>query len=262
MPVESVIGTREGAILVPCDAVTGGNGGSAVLVSRDNGQTWVDPGEGRPDPKFAADFTGPWIAGIHAGFVQRTDGTLMALGRGNNIDGRMPMSLSNDLGENWTYSASPFPPILGGQRLVILRLQEGPILFCSFGRKVRFHDAAGNEQIGSGLFAALSLDDGKNWEIKRLVTDDGPPHGMDGGGNTREFTMSALSAEPRGYLSICQTADGVIHLISSKQHYAFNLAWLQTSPPSMSEQELTNGKFHALPDQRAVTRSFKSDNTP
>jgi hypothetical protein len=236
MPIESVIGTKEGAILVPCDAVTGGHGGSAVLVSRDDGQTWIDPGEGRPDPEFAAGATGAWIAGIHAGFVQRSDGTLMAFGRGNSIDGRMPMSLSSDLGGNWTYSASPFPPISGGQRLVILRLREGPILFCSFGREVRFHDAAGNEQVGSGLFAALSLDEGKNWEIKRLITDDGPPHGLDGGGNTGEFTMSALTAEPRGYLSICQAADGVIHLISSKQHYAFNLAWLQNGPPPIPRQ--------------------------
>lgn len=231
MPIESVIRTKEGAILVPCDAVTGGNGGSALLVSHDDGETWADPGEGRPDPTFEAGSTGAWIAGIHAGFVQRADGTLMAFGRGNTIDDRMPMSLSSDLGQNWTYSASPFLPIGGGQRLVVLRLQEGPILFCSFGREVRFRDAAGNEQVGSGLFAALSDDEGKTWEIKRLITDDGPARRVDGGGNTKEFTMSALSAEPRGYFSICQAADGVIHLISSKQHYAFNLAWLRTPPP-------------------------------
>ena len=237
MPIESVIRTKERALFVPCDAATGGHGGSAVLVSRDEGQTWIDPGEGRSAPKFAAGSTGAWIAGIHAGFAQLADGTLMAFGRGNNIDGRMPMSLSGDLGENWTYSASPFPPISGGQRLAILRLQQGPILFCSFGREVRFHDAAGNEQVGSGLFAALSLDDGKSWDIKRLITDDGPPRKIDGGGNTREFTMSALSAEPRGYLSILQAPNGVIHLIASKQHYAFNLTWLQTPPPSASNQE-------------------------
>jgi len=159
----------------------------------------------------------------------------MAFGRGDNIDGRMPMSVSDDLGKNWIYSASPFPPIGGGQRLVVLRLQEGPVLFCSFGREIRFVDAAGNEQVGSGLFAALSADEGRSWEIKRLVTDDGPARAVDGGGNTGRFTMSALSAEPRGYLSICQAADGVIHLISSKQHYAFNLAWLQTPPPAPPE---------------------------
>jgi hypothetical protein len=114
---------------------------------------------------------------------------------------------------------------------VVLRLQEGPILFCSFSREVRFTDAAGQERVGSGLFAALSTDEGQSWEIKRLVTDDGPPRIIDGGGNTGRFTMSAVSAEPRGYLSICQAANGVIHLISSKQHYAFNLAWLNTPPP-------------------------------
>lgn len=231
MPIESVIRTKEGAILVPCDAVTGGQGGSAVLVSRDDGESWVDPGEGRADPEFTAGSSGAWIAGIHAGFAQRTDGTLMAFGRGNTIDGRMPMSLSADLGENWTYSASAFPPIGGGQRLVVLRLQEGPILLCSFARVVSFRDAAGEQQVGTGLFAALSEDDGETWEIKRLVTDDGLPRSVDGGGNTKEFTMSALSAEPRGYMSICQAANGVIHLISSKQHYAFNLAWLKTPPP-------------------------------
>ena len=231
MPIESVIRTQEGAILVPCDAVPGGNGGSALLVSRDNGATWYDPGEGRPDPEFTAGSTGAWIAGIHAGFVQRRDGPLMAFGRGNTIDDHMPMSLSRDLGENWTYSASPFPPIGTGQRLVVLRLQEGPILLCSFAREARFRDAAGNEQVGSGLFAALSEDEGKSWEIKRLITDDGPMRRVDGGGNTGKFTMGPLSAEPRGYFSICQAANGVIHLISSKQHYAFNLAWLRTPPP-------------------------------
>ncbi|MCU0960754.1 MAG: SUMF1/EgtB/PvdO family nonheme iron enzyme [Pirellulaceae bacterium] len=97
MPVETVIRTREGALLVPCDAVTGGHGGTAVLVSRDNGATWTDPGEGRPAPTFAAGATGAWIAGIHAGFVQLADGRLLAFGRGDSIDGRMPMSLSDDL---------------------------------------------------------------------------------------------------------------------------------------------------------------------
>lgn len=232
MPIESVIRAREGAILVPCDAVTEGEGGSAVLVSRDEGRTWVDPGEGRAKPDFSAGAKGAWIAGIHASFVQLADGSLLALGRGNDIDGRMPQSISNDLGENWTYAASPFPPVGGGQRPVLLRLREGPILFCSFGNEVRFKDVAGTQRVGTGLFAALSIDEGKSWEIKRLITDDGPPHAVDGGGNTGKFTMSAISAEPRGYLSICQSADGVIQLISSKQHYAFNLAWLQTPPPS------------------------------
>ena len=112
-----------------------------------------------------------------------------------------------------------------------MRLQEGPILFCSFGRQVHFRDAGGRDRVGSGLFAALSDDEGQSWQVQRLITDDGPPRELEGGGNTGRFTLSATSAEPRGYLSICQAANGVIHLISSKQHYAFNLAWLRTPPP-------------------------------
>ncbi len=232
MPVESVFRMREGHIILPCDAVPGGAGGTAFLISRDNGHTWTDPGEGRPAPTFQKGKTGAWIAGIHAGIVQLKDGRLMAFGRGNSIDGHMPRSISADGGRTWTYSASPFPPIGGGQRLVITRLREGPILFASFAKKIAITDASGRRRTGSGLFAALSTDEGKTWQVKRLITDDGPPRKMDGGGNTGHFTMSRQSAEPRGYMSVCQTPDGVIHLISSKLHYAFNLAWLLQAAPA------------------------------
>jgi len=103
MPIESVIETEDGTILVPCDAVPWGEGGSAVLLGRGNGATWTDPGEGRPQPTFAKGSTGAWIAGIHAGVVQLRDGRLLALGRGNAIDGHMPMSISADMGKTWTY---------------------------------------------------------------------------------------------------------------------------------------------------------------
>jgi formylglycine-generating enzyme required for sulfatase activity len=216
-PIESVFLTREGFIVLPCDAVSGGAGGTAIHVSRDGGQTWTD--------------SGGKAAGIHAGIVQLADGRLMALGRGDNVDGMMPMSLSADFGKTWTYSASPFPPISGGQRLVLLRLREGPIFFASFAKDIPIPDAAGKERPCSGLYAALSADDGQTWPVRRLITDDGPgrPCATTDG---KEFTLSATSAEPRGYLSVCQAPDGVIHLISSWNHYAFNWAWLKTPAPA------------------------------
>ena len=39
-------------------------------------------------------------------------------------------------------------------------------------------------------------------------------------------------AESGGYLAACQTRDGNIQLISSKNHYVFNLAWLKALPPA------------------------------
>jgi sulfatase modifying factor 1 len=223
--------TREGYIVVPCDAVPGGSGGSAVHVSRDGGKTWVDPGVGRPKPEFEAGKTGAWIAGIHTGAAQLRDGRLLAFGRGDSIDGRMPKSISNDMGNSWTYSASDFPAIGGGQRLVLLRLKEGPLFFASFGEDMTVTDSAGQFRKVKGLFGALSYDEGQTWPVRRLITDDGPAREVDGGGNTGRFTLSPTTAEPRGYMACTQAPDGVIHLISSKQHYAFNIAWLRTPMP-------------------------------
>ena len=42
----------------------------------------------------------------------------------------------------------------------------------------------------------------------------------------RIFESDSTHAEPRGYLCATQTPDGIIHLLSSRLHYRFNLAWL------------------------------------
>jgi formylglycine-generating enzyme required for sulfatase activity len=226
MPIESVFRTAEGAILLPCDAVTGGDGGSAIHLSYDKGETWTDPGG--------------TIAGIHAGVVQLKDGRLMAFGRGDTINERMPKSISTDMGKTWSVEPSPFPPIGGGQRLVLTRLQEGPLFFASFATEVLFTDTTGAERKGVGLFGALSFDDGETWPVRRLITDDGAGRqvaAMDG----NLFLMDGDHAEPRGYMSVCQGADGTIHLISSRQHYQFNLAWLKT-PTEAAVPALTLAK--------------------
>ena len=224
-PVESVIRTREGHLVLPCDATPEGDGGTALLISRDEGKTWTDPGG--------------TIAGIHAAIVQLRDASLMAFGRGDSIQGMMPQSTSHDMGKTWSYRAGPFPPIGGGQRLVMLRLQEGPILLVSFAppkasarTPVSITDASGKSRVVEGLYGALSYDEGKTWSKMRLITDDGQGREIpttDG----RMFRMSRESAEPRGYLSICQGQNGVIHLISSINHYAFNLKWLETPAPAV-----------------------------
>ncbi len=229
--------TKEGYFIQPCDAVPGGSGGTAIHISRDSGQTWRDPGAGKPKPEFAAGNTGGWIAGIHAGVAQLKDGRLLAFGRGDTIEGKMPMSISDDIGESWTYHPSPFPPIGGGQRLVLMRLREGPLFFASFTGERRdqplmeITDASGVRRPVTGLFGAVSFDEGETWSHIRLISDDGPGREVETT-NGHPFTMGFDSAEPGGYMAACQTPNGIIHLISSKQHYAFNLAWLTTPPPA------------------------------
>ena len=208
-------------------------------LSKDNGLTWEDMGKTNPGT-FEAGASGGTIAGIHAGVVQLSDGRLMALGRGDGIvdkDGleRMPMSLSEDNGRTWTYSASEFPPIDGGQRLVLMRLKEGPLLLVSFTNHpfrlknglngMTFKDKNGREYTGYGMYAALSFDEGKTWPVKKLLTD-GKSRFMDGGAWTGFFDMDQTHAEPRGYLAATQTPNQIIHLLSSRNHYRFNLQWL------------------------------------
>ena len=248
--------TADGTLIQVCDADPGGVAGSVIHISRDGGRTW----ERRGDPDnfdFAEGGTGPNIAGIHAGVVELRDGRLMAFGRGVKIPDaagidRMPVSCSADLGATWTYHASPFPPIRSGQRLVLMRLREGPILLVSFDNEPPAEpggaeDAArgaGKNPAGegapnsaarpegadlrpAGMFASLSYDEGATWTAPKLLTD-GSGLTLEGGAWTGSFTLDATHAEPKGYLAATQTPDGTIHLLSSRLHYRFNLAWLET----------------------------------
>jgi hypothetical protein len=217
--IAGTIMTKDGALFQACDGNPTSEGPTALHVSRDGGQTWRD--------------TGGDIRGIHAGVVELNDGRLMAFGRSQAIDGRMPISISDDMGKTWTYKASEFPPIHGGQRLVLRRLNEGPILLVSFtwNRKgevpqgMTFLDEKSEPFTGYGLFAALSFDEGETWPVRKLLT---PGAGeLNGGAWTKSFTTAHDQAEPAGYLTATQTPDGVIHLISSALHYRFNLAWLK-----------------------------------
>jgi hypothetical protein len=154
------------------------------------------------------------------------------LTRGEEVDGVMAMSISDDLGKSYTYSASEFPPIEGGQQSVLLRLKEGPLFFASFADwGIEITDASGKKRMVRGLFSAVSTDEGKTWPHKRLVTDDGPGRPVEST-NGGLFTMSAGNSEYQGYCNGCQSADGLIHIISSRQHFTFNYKWLMTPAPA------------------------------
>jgi hypothetical protein len=151
---------------------------------------------------------------------------------------RTPISHTRDWGETWTYEASEFPPFTSSQRAAMIRLREGPILICTYTdtwkdkekRGLPFTDAYGGEFTGRGLFAALSFDDGKTWPVRRLVTPGGPDQRVQTTNRTM-FTLGDTQAEPVGYMSATQSRDGLIHLVTSKNHYVFNLAWIRQLPP-------------------------------
>jgi len=213
MPVEAVFRLNDGTLAFTSDA------SPTLWFSKDQGYTWESCGGA--------------IAGDHPGVTQLDDGSLLAFTRDEKVDGKMPIIRSNDMGKTWDYKASPFPPIHGGQRLVLLKLQGGDLFLASFADNgIMITDASGEQRKVYGLFAAVSEDGGKSWPYKRLVTHDGPGRPvetMDGS----LLTLSQRYSEPWGYLSVCQSQDGLIHLISSRQHYAFNLKWCKTPAPEL-----------------------------
>jgi len=237
--------TREGDLVMTHDGRT-----TSLVSSRDGGQSWGaiempakdTPADIRPGG------TGHRPPGIHAPIVQLTDGRLMAVSRQDPAEDRArfhdhtPVSITSDGGKTWTLSESEFPAITSVQRAVLIRLHEGPLLLCSFTdpssrlkerQGLPFKAADGREFTGYGLFAAVSYDDGQTWPFRRLVTPGGTERTVpmiDRG----EFVLSDTSAEPLGYLAVTQTRDDYVQLLTSKNHYVFNLAWLKTLPPAPS----------------------------
>lgn len=232
---------HDGQIAQLCDAGPEGDDGTSLHLIKDGRS--VDPWSGEPQHlPLSEGSVGGSIAGIHAGIVQLSDGSLFAMGRGmasaiKGSDGKMhlPISQSTDGGRTWTYHASPFPPIQGHQRLVLFRLQEGPLLLISFtdhptrtpiNEQGMMFTRAGKTYRGYGMYAALSYDEGKTWPVRKLLTD-GKERVLNGGAWTQYFRTDCTHAEPRGYLAATQSPDGLIHLLSSRIHYTFNLAWLE-----------------------------------
>ncbi len=219
------IRTKEGVIAIPFDS-------SGLSISRDNGKTWSETGrQRRGSEDIMPGGKGPFMAGIHQPIVELADGRLTAFGRisagqadQERFQFKMPVSYSSDLGETWQWAISEFPVVSNTQRPAMLRLKEGPIVLCSFTDQARTpkderqgltFKSTGGTYTGIGLYAAVSYDEGKTWPDRRLIAPEGK--------NT---------ADLNGYLAITQTHDGRIQLITSKDHYTFNLAWIKTLPPA------------------------------
>lgn len=235
-----VLRLKDGTLVLGNDSRT-----CSLVFSHDSGRTWAH----NSLPKFndaRPGGTGPRYPGIHAPMVQLADGRIMALSRNDPPEDQEKFgfktvaSFTGDVGKTWTYEASEFPAISSVQRATMIRLQEGGILLCSFTDQWRdwknrqgmtFKAADGREFTGFGMFAAVSFDEGKTWPVRRLVTPGGKVRSI----NIIDRVMHTVSdtmAEPCGYLASTQTRDGMIQLITSKNHYAFNLAWLKQLPPS------------------------------
>ena len=235
--VASMIRTSSGQLLFSCDASPESWGGTVVWSSPDHGKTWFKPAEGKRKPVFAEGQTGAWIAGIHAPITETADGKLIAFGRGDNIEGHQIRSTSTDGGQSWTYTKSPFPAIGSGQRSTMQRLPNGHIIFASFAKDLTYRDAEGRERKASGLYVALSTDNGQTFPVIRpLVNDPGKAQELDAWGWQHTFNWTDSTAEPKGYLCSTLSSDGMIHVLSSGLEYVFNEAWLLNPTSKVGER--------------------------
>lgn len=194
-PINSIVRAKNGTIYIPTDS-TGrdddGNGSiSAVWATRDNGRTWYD--------------TGGRTAGRHTTIVMAdNDETILGFGgKNSNIDGRMPLATSSDGGKTWAKSKTIFDPLASGERPSVIRLASGRLFFVA-----DFNPHNEKHLHKDGAFVALSDDDGKTWEQKRLPAD-------------------ILTV---GYVTATEGPDAVIHIATSKNivnyEIELNEAWV------------------------------------
>ena len=177
-----------------------------------------------------------------------------------NFNGWMPQSISDDRGETWSYSSSEFEPLEGGQRGFLLELEEDDaLMFATFAPMTEFTDENGDDFVGSGLFTAVSLDDGETWPYKRLVSHDGAPEILDEGAGRGEFVLSPFSSERYGYLTGLQARDGVVHLLSSGNHYAFDYDWLTSPAPAACVGEIHVDGVDTTVEDRRLSGAFRGE---
>jgi formylglycine-generating enzyme required for sulfatase activity len=231
--------TKDGVLAIPYDLFE-------VMVSEDGGKSWQQHGRRmRGSEDVRPGNSGSFIAGYHPTMVELSDGRWMAFSRLDPVpeqarfENRTPVSYSSDHGKTWQWDMSEFPVVSSAQKSVLLRLKEGALLFCSFtdqwrdwrNRKGLVFKSTDGDYSGYGLFAAVSYDEGKTWPDRRLITPGGPERKW----ITKErtpFLISDTLAEPASYLSATQSRDGNIQLVTSRNHYAFNLAWIKAPAPA------------------------------
>jgi hypothetical protein len=206
-PINTAFRDAAGTIYISSDGI----GSTSVLwTSHNEGKTWIDPG-GR-------------TFGRHTSFVLLKDGRILGMGgKNSNIDGYMPISISDDGGKTWSVSKTPFASLGSNQQPTIIRLASGRLFFAGDFQRTDGYQPPSIKQRGVGV--ALSDDEGKTWHIKKL---DGAQGHESVGDRTR------MKGATLGYSVSQQASNGIIHLLSTQNtpclHFAFNEAYILQSP--------------------------------
>jgi hypothetical protein len=169
---------------------------------------------------------------LHATFVLLDDNSILSYGtRNKTIDGFCPKNVSRDFGKSWQVSRSPMPGQGGGRNPIMLKLQSGRLLYVSNIGEAK--DPALTGFTEPGAYACLSEDSGDSWKIRRLL-----------GGQTKSEDGKSVNFRTVGYAGASQTANGVIHLVTSRNqpdlHVELNEAWILANDTDAQKAAETN----------------------
>ena len=195
---------------------------SAVWATHNNGETWYD--------------TGQRTFGRHTTLVIAHNGDLLAFGgKNSSYQGHMPLCISSSGGKTWIEATTPFDSLASGERPSVIRLADGRLFFVA-----DFNPHHLKHVHKDGAYVALSDDDGKSWRTKRLPAE-------------------ILTV---GYTTANQGANGVIHIVTSKNTVNYeielNEAWIlssseavtpapsSASPSVMHREKWPDGKLRAV----------------
>ena len=240
--VVTIIKSRKGDVMVPCDhwgmeLPYGPMMGDQSIIQRAPIGRIADPAAWSVNASAGPSATS--TQSHHTSFVELRNGSFAAIGSSHDIDGTMPYALSTD-GRVWTAKKSSFTGIHGGEREVMIRLGsiDQPLMHCTFANgppsyaTTYIPDAAGGRFSMTGVYCAVSFTDGDSWTTRRPMTADLTLAGRNQTGfDGRDFTMSYNTTEPNGYMAAAVSDGGVITLITSRNSYSFNLAWLELKAP-------------------------------
>ena len=249
--VVTIIKSRKGDVMLPCDrwgmdVPYGPSLGSQSIVQHAPIGRIADPAAWHVNASSTGGPPATSMQSHHVSFVELRNGSFAAIGRHHDINGTMPYALSTDGGYRWTAKQSSFTGIHGGQREVMIRLGsiDQPLMHCTFANSLQSYegssvykttwipDSAGGEFSMRGVYCAVSFDDGASWETRRPITADLSVEGRnETGSDGAPFRMSFNSSEPAGYMAAAVSDDGIITLITSRNSYSFNLAWLKLKAP-------------------------------
>jgi hypothetical protein len=142
------------------------------------------------------------------------------------------------------------------------------LLFTGFADDgIRARDGQGDLTTITGLYAALSFDEGKTWpeEYRRVISnlEVNEEYEFEGAPWQRVHTLSRTKGQEHGYISATQSPDGMIYLTDGKIVYSFNQAWLLDGSETGIREELREEAVQIKPNPCSgrVTIDFGRENT-